>query len=746
MRPYLAIKIGIAFIFLFFLVLIVLSLPKIPIVSYTIIAEQNCDYFGGDWIIANMDVVCKDREINVDGSLIINGTSNVKFENVTLFINNGLFLNDSAKLILNSTTLTMNVTTDYSANITTTAGTNFTLINSRIKNNNDVEFAINLFGDSYVYGSIIENTVRYNANANSKHFFENSFFHKKVYLYPGSNEIKIKNITFGSIPCETSFFITEADVDITNSTFNCDFSTNENAKAMIQNSIFNQASFRMYSIANVKNSTFKNVTLSSYAIFNSTATNITNKVVFSPKGLTDNPKIYGNLSMPNEFEWLPGNVLVTRYYPIYLKDQFGRPLVGWYVNIKDKNNNLISEDFTDESGRVELNITFNAANYGQGNFSLNWNGTADINLANSTPIIIIENVPDMPPYWHDNITIPSSPAPSNSNIDFSIVWSDELNTTITTVLFENNFTGTLVNHTVTSNCYPINLTSIRCNLTYNLEAGVYVFRWYAIDISNNLNASDQWNYEVFKAEAGGGGGGSGGVEGRNQRYEKNETDITACKPSWICGPWSDCKNDYIERQCEVVNADELYFCLRYAKILPPQLQNLTKQQLIEKLKQGELAKYFGSYFVPPAMKKSCKEAEEEKQAEEKKEMEEQIPISPECVTPLLFFIILILFAVSYISYFSSIMTLVKKEETKKQRRIEKIEKEKEKRKKNFVVSILLFFLMTFFLIWLLLTFKCPEWYFVNAVAILLYIVIVVVGVVKYVKYWELYFIHEKSKH
>jgi uncharacterized membrane protein YgcG len=410
---------------------------------------------------------------------------------------------------------------------------------------------------------------------------------------------------------------------------------------------------------------------------------------------------------------------------------------------------------TDSSGRVELNITFNSSNYGPGNFSLNWNGTADINLANATPIIIIESIPDLPPYWSNNVTKPQSPAgSSNKSFNFSIVWSDELNSTIASVLFENNFTGLLSNYSALSNCTAINLTSIRCNVSFRLSPGTYVFRWYAADVASNMNQTPVWSYEVFNdtfGGAGGGGGGGGGAGGNNYK-KNNETNFTqrinieTCRPIWDCGPWSECIEGYQQRSCDVVNFDELYRCLKYGKILPPALDQLTKEQLLEKLKQGELAKYFGSYFQPPATTKSCggeKPQEENRQPQQPAQQQQQ---QPSCTTPLLFFIILILFAISYLSYLTSLFNLkAEKEEEEKGKKRERKEKklsederagqEEKQQKRNLVLSLIMLFLLTFFLIWLLLTFKCPEWYFVDAIAILLYIVVLMVGVVKYAGYW-----------
>jgi len=836
---------GLILVFLFFLALIIIVIPRFTF--YTIM-EQNCDYSGGDWVISDKNVVCQNRDISVSGNLIINGASNVTFQNVSLFIADSIFLNHTSTLVLNSTTLTMNISTIDVVNFTSTQNTNLTLINSTIRNNGSTEWTMDVLGSSYVLLSIFDNKTNYNINGSGSHQLESSIFYNKIYIHPGASNIKINNITvsYPSASCTSNFFETEANATINNSRFGC-FVVNENAVVTLENSAVDNAILQMNSTMKARNVEIKNLELSGYAEANFETSNITDNLTLAAKGLVNRPKIYGNLTMPNSFDWLPGNILLVRYYPIYLKDQFNRPLSGWHVNIT-RGNALISEGLTDSSGRVELNITFNSSNYGPRNFSLNWNGTADINLANATPIVIIENIPNLPPYWSNNVTKPQSPAgSSNASFNFSIVWSDELNSTIASVLFENNFTGFLSNYSALSNCTAINLTSIQCNVSFKLSPGTYVFRWYAADLASNMNQTPVWSYEVFddvppkiqfvaptpqngttlpynyievnatveddspnitilylyntsslintsqcyasnfcfnnftdlpngiyyinasandsngninatetrtiviSVSTGGADGGSGGGGAGGNNYKKNnETNFTqhinieTCRPIWDCGPWSECIEGYQQRSCDVVNFDELYRCLKYGKILPPALDQLTKEQLLEKLKQGELAKYFGSYFQPPATTKSCgseKPQEENKQSQQPAQQQQQ---QPSCTTPLLFFIILILFAISYLSYLTSLFNLKaeKEEEGEKRERKEKklsegerARQEEKQQRRNLILSLIMFFLLTFFLIWLLLTFKCPEWYFVDAIAILLYIVVLMLGVVKYAGYW-----------
>ncbi|MEM4318472.1 MAG: hypothetical protein QW244_02295 [Candidatus Pacearchaeota archaeon] len=805
------ITIGLVFLFLFFLGLIILFIgPRITLFGFT--QEQNCDYVSGDWIISDINVVCENRNINITGNLIVNGSGNLILNNVTLFVANSVFLQNNAKFLLNESTLSLNVNdlspTEY--NISSDGETNLTLYNSLIKNFNVGKYKINISGYFNLINSSTSNQTEIDFYGNKAIYLINSRISSRQLRFDISRTAGVfaNNITFDS-PCQTSsdiFNIEQSSLFIiNNSIFECSLSVNEYANVVIENSNFDNLSiFKMYSYAQIKNSTFDTLDLSSLIVLNFTTTsNITNKIILSsaiPNG--DEPKLYGNLSMPQIITWMPGSDRLIRYYPIYLRDQFGRPLQGWHVNItRNSDNALISEGYTDADGRVELNITFNGTNYASGNFTLSWNGSTDINLLNNTPIIIVENISDNPPYWSQNITNPPSPAGlSNVSFNFSIIWSDELNSTITAVLFENNFTGMFVNLSVLSNCNAINDTSIQCNLSFNLAPGVYTYRWYAQDVAGNTNTSDNWLYQVFDdlppsiqfvsptpannsvlqqnylqvnvtaqdnldiatiiiylynssslvstwicptsqfcfynftnlpngiyyfnatandsssnsnqtetrqinidvAGAGGGGGsggggGGGGGSGRtctsnwqcsiwssciNNKSTRLCIDLNGCEPSkietticnsneklglegcrpiWWCDPWGSCIGGFMYRKCNVSNADDLFTCIY--KILPDNLKNLTKSNLIELLNKGELAKYFGSYFEPPLMKKSCGE----KAFQEEQQYEIQKPLPVKCIMPWYFFILLALLLFTFLIYLILISKLKKiKDEIKKE--------------------------------------------------------------------------------
>ena len=100
-----------------------------------------------------------------------------------------------------------------------------------------------------------------------------------------------------------------------------------------------------------------------------------------------------------------------------------------------------------------------------------------------------------PPIWFNNFTDPTSPTiyEPDKNYVFGISWYD--NAEISTVLIEHNFTreGVLVNSTM-SKAGDYYIFSVK-----DLPAGVYFWKVYANDTSDNWNSTEGWIYVVEKA-------------------------------------------------------------------------------------------------------------------------------------------------------------------------------------------------------------------------------------------------------
>ncbi|MEM1535204.1 MAG: Ig-like domain-containing protein [Candidatus Pacearchaeota archaeon] len=448
-RPIIA---ALFFLFLFFLLLIILFIKSkisITISSINVQQEQNCNYAGGDWIISDTNVICENREINIDGNLIINGTSEATFNNVTLFIANSLFLEDNAKLVLNGSELSLNISdpNPLEFNISTGVNTNLTFFYSSIKNNASGNYKINISGYFNLINSNTSNQTELEFFGDKEVYLINSIISSRAVRFDAARTGKVvaDNIIFNS-PCQSSTETFDVEQNgsliISNSIFYCTLETNEYANLTIENSNFNNISyFKMQSYAEIRNSNFDSLDLTSIPILNfTTLSNITNKVVLSsviPGG--DEPRLYGNITMPPTITWNPGSDRLIRYYPIYLRDQFGRPLRGWHVNItRNSDGALISNGTTDANGRVELNITFNASNYAAGNFTLAWNGTADINLLNNTPIIITEILPDNAPLITLNLPLNNTQFNNTQDISFNFTASDDHNLTLICSIYLDN--------------------------------------------------------------------------------------------------------------------------------------------------------------------------------------------------------------------------------------------------------------------------------------------------------------------
>jgi subtilisin family serine protease len=118
------------------------------------------------------------------------------------------------------------------------------------------------------------------------------------------------------------------------------------------------------------------------------------------------------------------------------------------------------------------------------------------NMGNHKLVFSFDVVDLSPPVWFQNTTFPKSGtiyAPEQQ-YSFNISWID--NVGVSNVLIENNFTGVLTNYTManSSSTYYYNYK--------DLPAGVYVWRVYANDTSNNWNKTDQWVYIVNKSTPG----------------------------------------------------------------------------------------------------------------------------------------------------------------------------------------------------------------------------------------------------
>jgi hypothetical protein len=98
------------------------------------------------------------------------------------------------------------------------------------------------------------------------------------------------------------------------------------------------------------------------------------------------------------------------------------------------------------------------------------------------------------PLWSDNKVSPTSGvlySPSQM-YEFNVTWNDS---SIDTILFEHDFSGTLQNYSATGN------VSLEYYYDYyNLSAGSYVWRSYANDSLGNLNMTTQFSYVVNQSE------------------------------------------------------------------------------------------------------------------------------------------------------------------------------------------------------------------------------------------------------
>ncbi len=117
----------------------------------------------------------------------------------------------------------------------------------------------------------------------------------------------------------------------------------------------------------------------------------------------DQGYIYGYVDMPNMAffywngaEWLPKILFPStevhkRYYPVWVYDASGDPVVGANASIRNPSGGLVSWDLTDANGEATPYAIFGPTTWSQ-NFTLNvsWNPTYifNITITTDTPIII----------------------------------------------------------------------------------------------------------------------------------------------------------------------------------------------------------------------------------------------------------------------------------------------------------------------------------------------------------------------
>jgi len=118
-------------------------------------------------------------------------------------------------------------------------------------------------------------------------------------------------------------------------------------------------------------------------------------------------------------------------------------------------------------------------------------------------LFVLLSIDKHTPFWSQNrmSTASGSEYSPQKKYNFEINWTDsDLGIGgVSKVLFETDFSGTLMNYTSNTNPAVMNNTKgiYWINFT-DLRPGNYVFRWYANDTSNHFNFTDQWNYVVNK--------------------------------------------------------------------------------------------------------------------------------------------------------------------------------------------------------------------------------------------------------
>jgi len=167
----------------------------------------------------------------------------------------------------------------------------------------------------------------------------------------------------------------------------------------------------------------------------------------------------------------------------------------------------------------KFNVTANTSGMAAGNY----NGTLSIGGSNLADVPISITITDgMPPRWWTNSSAPASPATYGSVNSFNVTWTD--NGMISTVLFESNFSNSLVNYSTTS------LGGGIYSFGQVLPVGNFTWMMYAIDSGGNQNATDPFAYSVIKSSSPPLGLFINGVDA-NQTLTSATFNITLAAPS-----------------------------------------------------------------------------------------------------------------------------------------------------------------------------------------------------------------------
>lgn len=108
-------------------------------------------------------------------------------------------------------------------------------------------------------------------------------------------------------------------------------------------------------------------------------------------------------------------------------------------------------------------------------------------------LLLLEPVKASSSWSQNQESVPSGSQYSpGKEYDFQINWNADENHTVSNVMFESNFSGSLSNITTynSSDTYSVNFTG--------LPAGSYGYRWYLMDNESNWNSTDQFDYVVIK--------------------------------------------------------------------------------------------------------------------------------------------------------------------------------------------------------------------------------------------------------
>jgi parallel beta-helix repeat protein len=144
------------------------------------------------------------------------------------------------------------------------------------------------------------------------------------------------------------------------------------------------------------------------------------------------------------------------------------------------------------------NWYINKTNLANGNYTYRvWanDSAGNLNVSETRTIEIAAPADTTPPLWSNPSASPPAPVSYSfsQTYQFNVTWS-EPDSAIDTVLIEHNFTGSLVNYTVSS------YSGSTYSYTYpSLAAGVYQWRMYANNTEGLVNATDIFYYTVSKA-------------------------------------------------------------------------------------------------------------------------------------------------------------------------------------------------------------------------------------------------------